>query len=97
MFWKIHDIVVALIFSLFLKSVIEIQFTYHQIIFLNWTVQRFIFAEAEWMSQSALTWRDSDECALTTNLERRDSACPLRIRLRNQHRKVLALNYVKSL
>ena len=64
---------------------------------LKWTIQRFTFAEAEWMSQSAPTWRDSDECALTTNLERRDSACPLRIRLRNQHRKVLALNYVKSL
>ena len=31
MFWKIHDIVVALIFSLFLKSVIEIQFTFYKI------------------------------------------------------------------
>lgn len=30
-FWKIHDIVVALTFSLFLRSVIEIQFTYHYI------------------------------------------------------------------
>ena len=30
-FWKVHDIVMALIFSLFLNSFSEIQFTYHKI------------------------------------------------------------------
>lgn len=55
------------------------------------------FAKAEGMSQSAVTWSDSDDYALTMNLETRDSDCPLRIKLRNQHRKVLVLSRVKSL
>lgn len=34
------------------------------------------FAKVDQMSQSALTWGDSDECVLTADLETGDSDCP---------------------